>query len=131
VYCLKTNDVGIVTTSSNPPAGYCCKDTTSCSYVTNAIYTCSNKYTNTTLAKQMCPFYTDKCGSSRSFNYTNSSTAANVTVTNLENGDTCVYKVSAKCSVPSFTIKSSSRVNIEKVLTSVSVSVSNISVNST
>ena len=51
------------------PAGtnsVCCKDS-SCAQAKDTKYLCSSTYSDTTLAKAMCPFKPDRCGNSTAF----------------------------------------------------------------
>ena len=47
----------------------CCKDSTSCPQLTNTKYLCSNSYSDTTLAKAICPFKRESCGNSTAFTF--------------------------------------------------------------
>jgi hypothetical protein len=47
----------------------CCKNTASCPQLTNGKYFCSNSYSDTTLAKAICPFRRESCGNSTGFNF--------------------------------------------------------------
>jgi len=47
----------------------CCKDKNNCPALTNTTFNCSSKYTNTMLAKALCPFKKNSCGNNTAFGF--------------------------------------------------------------
>lgn len=94
-------------TANFPPV--CCKDSTTanCPQINNStFYDCSNIYSSASLAKQLCTLSTSEgganCGNSDivlSDVGSQSSFTGNITV-----GQTCAYKILAKCGFPSVSL---------------------------
>ena len=47
-----------------------------------------------------CPFNTNACGDRKDITLTNEGQEKDVTITNLQKGETCMYVVRAKCGAP-------------------------------
>jgi hypothetical protein len=76
-------------------------------------------YTDTTLAKSVCPFDVRVCGAQKSRKDLtgDETTPVKITVTDLPAGEVCLYKVYAKCDGPTVKIdgEASSDLKIERV----------------
>jgi hypothetical protein len=69
----------------------------------NTSWTCSDSYADTTLALNMCPFDKSKCGANNTIDFSGNNTGESKTVNiTLLPGETCTYKVQAKCGLPAF-----------------------------
>ena len=64
IYCVKGNENWEVTAPLTSSNGVCCKDKSSCSFITNNQYNCTSAYANSTYSKHVCPFNKNQCGSS-------------------------------------------------------------------
>ncbi len=66
IYCIPGAEGSDSSTWGTKKAN-CCKDAATCSQLKDMSYLCSNAYTDTTLAKAMCPFKKNNCGNSTAF----------------------------------------------------------------
>ena len=106
-FCVPTN------VSAADPLTYptgkkatCCKDDTCVASLykdTTAKWTCSTRnYTDSTLALNMCPFDKKKCGSNNgTLSFSNAGDSQSISIS-LAVGETCTFRVEAKCGLPSF-----------------------------
>lgn len=67
IYCIPGAEGSDPSTWAAGTTSVCCKDAASCAQTNDSKYLCSNSYTDTTLAKAMCPFNKDRCGNSTGF----------------------------------------------------------------
>ena len=92
----------------------CCKDLANCPEAKLSTYLCSNTYTDTTLAKAMCPFSKPNCGKSSSFVFDEVNQVQDITIS-LPQGDTCAFLITAKCGLPSFKPNDTTGFDIETI----------------
>jgi len=92
----------------------CCKDAASCPQTKDAKYLCSNTYTDTTLAKAMCPFKKDRCGNNTAFSFDAVGQQQNINIT-LPQGETCNFLITADCGLPAFKPNDTTGFEIETV----------------
>jgi len=117
IYCVlgkEGDDYSNVTLTQN-----CCQNSTAsaCPQLSNSNYTCSNKYTDKMLAKNVCPYQSSKCGGKGStfrFSTWGDSTKVNFNAT-LSNGDSCSYILNTQCGVPAFQVGDTTGVQIETI----------------
>lgn len=86
---------------------WCCQDTSStCRQYTDATYSCSGVYADADYAKTFCPFVREKCGDKEKIEFSETSVneTQQISVSNLNKGDTCCYKVKSKCNSPAFRV---------------------------
>jgi hypothetical protein len=69
IFCIPGAEGSDPSTWASGMTSVCCKDSTSCPQVKDTKYLCSSTYSDTTLAKAMCPFKRDHCGNSTAFNF--------------------------------------------------------------
>lgn len=77
-------------------------------------WTCSNIYSDTTLAKGFCPFQGSKCGKIQSFDFADVGEKTNINIT-LAAGETCTYKVRSFKGFPAFKPSDTTGFEIENV----------------
>jgi len=77
----------------------CCKDLSSCPEASLSSYLCSNTYTDSTLAKAMCPFSKPNCGKSSSYVFDSVNQVQDITIS-LPQGETCAFLLTAYCGLP-------------------------------
>jgi hypothetical protein len=97
----------------------CCVNSTTagCSVINNPAYTCSNKYSDKMLAKNICPYQSSKCGGKGQafrFNTWGDSTKNALSLA-LSNGDTCSLIINTQCGVPAFTVGDTTGFQIESI----------------
>jgi molybdopterin biosynthesis enzyme len=80
----------------------------------SAQWTCSNIYSDPTLAKGFCPFIGARCGNISSFNFQNVSESTSVNIS-LAAGETCTYNIETECGLPSFKPSDTNGFEIENV----------------
>jgi hypothetical protein len=100
VYCIP-GAAGSEPSTWGKNTAFCCKNTTSCPDLKNKTYLCSSTYKNKTLAKAMCPFKNNSCGSHSALNLTKVGDKLNLSIS-LKEGETCTFKVTAACGLPTF-----------------------------
>jgi hypothetical protein len=108
-FCVPSNVPGAE--PSTYPVGkkaQCCKDDACVTTVlkdTTAKWSCSTRnFTDSTLALGMCPFESRKCGGINgtvSFSALQAGDSKNINIS-LGLGETCTFKVEAKCGLPEF-----------------------------
>lgn len=79
-----------------------------------APWSCSNTYTDKTLAKGFCPFQGSKCGNIQSFDFGEVGEKTNINIT-LAPGETCHYKVRSFKGFPAFKPSDTTGFEIENV----------------
>lgn len=88
----------------------CCTSATAqaCPEINDSTWTCSSKYSDTILAKNICPYSKAKCGGSgQAYRFTTWGDSTKNTLSyNITNGETCSYIITTECGVPSFTVNS-------------------------
>ena len=88
-----------------------------CPELNNAAYTCSNVYTDRTLAKSICPFRQTTCGPKQAYEfyaYGFLSSRENVTIS-LNTGETCPFMVQTLCGIPTVAPSNTLGFDIETV----------------
>ena len=81
----------------------CCQDMSTCAQAKT--YTCSNSYSDPTMAYAICPYYPTSCGQFQAFNFTVVGQQQNQTLT-LKQGDTCTFYIESECGLPAFSFDS-------------------------
>ncbi|CDW88228.1 UNKNOWN [Stylonychia lemnae] len=94
----------------------CCQSKDACPQISDISYTCSNFFGDKLEQKRVCPFVSGRCGQGKK-NIVLSKVGEKQTVkiSGLDKGQTCMYKVVAKCGVPQFTSESITGVNIDSI----------------
>ena len=85
------------------PVATCCENET-CTEASDATYTCSTTYGDLDYALTMCPQRKEKCGSKQDLDLGEGETEQ-VEVVDLEEGETCTYKVKSNCGSPAFKVE--------------------------
>jgi hypothetical protein len=64
-------------------------------------FICSNKYSDKTLAKGMCPFKGSNCGGNQAFNFDQVGQSQTLSIS-LPVGEACTFQITAGCGLPQF-----------------------------
>lgn len=113
IYCIPGAEGSDPTTWGTNKA-VCCKDKNNCPALSNKTFNCSNKYTNTMLAKALCPFRKNACGNNTAFGFDTTGEKQSVNIT-LAQGETCTFQVQTACGLPSFKPNDTTGFDIETV----------------
>lgn len=115
IYCIPGAE-GSDPSSWGTNKAVCCKNSTVCPQLTNKNFTCSNTYTDKSLAKAMCPFRRGAggCGSVSQFNFTNAGDSQKVNLT-IPLGETCTFQIQADCGLPTVAPNDTTGFEIEMI----------------
>jgi len=104
-FCFQGADGMPMSLNSKHVPHVCCKKgDDSCAAAQDDTYSCSFDYTNEEYAMSMCPQKQEKCGSKKEIVFDEEGTEEKIRVFNLTLGDTCTYKIHAKCGAPHFKV---------------------------
>jgi len=67
IYCIPGDAGSDPTTWPANLNAICCRDAATCPQASDSKYLCSNSYSDSTLAKGMCPFNPNNCGNASAF----------------------------------------------------------------
>lgn len=118
IYCIKksaqTITNGYMTGSGDQR---CFEKTSNDGILTANDWTCSNLFVDKVYSKYTCQINTGACGTTNSTVLNSTASTASFSVTNLQAGQTCMYKVQSTCHAPAFlpTTTDFSKVEIEYV----------------
>jgi hypothetical protein len=91
IYCIPGAEGSDPTTWGTSKA-VCCKDKNNCPALSNKTFNCSSKYTNTMLAKALCPFRKNACGNNTAFGFDTTGDKQSINIA-LAEGETCTFQV--------------------------------------
>lgn len=114
IYCIPGAEGSDPSTWAAGTNSVCCKDVATCTQLKDVKYLCSSTYSDTTLAKAMCPFKKDRCGNSSAFAFDQVGQQQNINIT-LPQGETCSFQVEASCGLPSFKPNDTTGFEIETI----------------
>jgi hypothetical protein len=114
-HCYKGVEGQVLNASLSATNQKCCKNATDCATETASLdWTCSNLFTDTTLAKFACPFVKTNCGPNNTINFKKEGERQDLAI-NLEAGQTCFYQINTECGLPDFALNSTNGLDIEYV----------------
>ena len=96
------------------PEAICCEDD-KCTAASDAAFTCSNTFTDKEYALTMCPQKQEKCGTKQDVEFETIGSVEDLTVTGLEAGESCTFKIKSKKGAPAFRMKKDSTITNDKV----------------
>lgn len=114
IYCIPGAEGSDPSTWAAGTTSVCCKDAATCTQTKDAKYLCSSTYSDTTLAKAMCPFQKSRCGNSPAFSFDQVGQQQNINIT-LPQGETCSFQIEASCGLPAFKPNDTAGFEIETV----------------
>ena len=108
--CIGAGNTYCIQKAENTPFnGYPAANTQTCiaagassTQQTDSTWSCSNAFADRVYAKYTCQYNTAQCGPQTVVNLANTNSTQNVTVQNLQQGQTCFYTVKATCGGPAF-----------------------------
>ncbi len=114
VYCIPGAEGSDPATWAAGNKAFCCQSKTNCSYISNTKYNCSSKYTDTMLAKSLCPFRKNSCGNNTAFGFDSQGQQQSVNIS-LAQGETCTFQIQADCGLPTFKPNDTTGFDIETI----------------
>jgi len=118
-YCIQGKEGDDFTGKTLTTIQKCCPagaTAATCPEIAKADWTCSNTYTDRTLAKTLCPWRQTACGPKQNYDYLfyGSLSKDNVTLS-LGPGETCSYALKTTCGVPTYKPYTTAGFDIESV----------------
>ena len=114
IYCYKGVE-GQIQKELSRSNSRCCKTETDCKGpIQSNAWTCTNLFTDPTLAKFACPFVNTSCGPNNTYEFTEAGASLSINIT-LEPGQTCFYDIKTKCGAPVFRLNDTTGLDIEYI----------------
>lgn len=83
--------------------------------MTNADYTCSKSYSDTDYAMTFCPQPKNKCGQRSEIDFSNNvNVTQDLSITSMDEGDVCTYKIKARGGSPAIMLKNETTTDCSK-----------------
>lgn len=83
--------------------------------MTNADYTCSKSYSDTDYAMTFCPQPKNKCGQRSEIDFSNNvNVTQDLSITSMDEGDVCTYKIKARGGSPAIMLKNETATDCAK-----------------
>lgn len=94
----------MVVKSGDPePTTKCCQDAT-CAENTTSGWVCSKSYADVDASLGMCPQRAIDCGNEQYITFDKDGESKTITVKGLADGESCTFKIKAKCGAPGFRV---------------------------
>lgn len=113
-FCFQGNDTQQFNSDTDITAT-CCQDE-NCAEMNDAAWTCSKSYTDTDYAMTFCPQPKNKCGQKSEIDFSNNvNVTQDVTISSMDEGDVCTYKIKSRGGAPAFQLKNSTTTDCNKM----------------
>lgn len=84
--------------------------------MTDSSYTCSKSYSDTDYALTFCPQPKNKCGQKSTIDFSNNvNVTEDVSISGMDEGDVCTYKIKARGGSPAIMLKNSTATDCNKM----------------
>ena len=114
IYCYKGVE-GQIHKELDRSNSKCCQTEDDCKGQINSnAWSCTNIYTDPTLAKFACPFVNSSCGPNNTIEFNKTGQTLNITL-HIEPGNTCFFDIRAKCGAPAFQFNDTTGLDIEYI----------------
>jgi hypothetical protein len=101
-YCIQKSEYVLLNGVPAASQQKCVASGTSDASMVDTTWSCSNAFSDRVYSKYVCQYNTAQCGVTNSVALATTNSTQNVTITNLQLGQTCFYTVKAACGAPAF-----------------------------